>query len=337
MTNEVLEQLYRTKAITQPWAHIQIAISALAVKLENWQTALPPVFDFSKKQQDQEFIRHRMSLRLFCYSTLIIISRLCLCRVNRKVPHASEKSRELNRATAAQCVCVAKDMLDLLPNEPNPIELYKVAPWWRLLHHLVQAVTILMLELSFRADRLPQEIEEILQSAKKAVQWLRSMAEVDLAAFRAWRLCEAMLRKVATKVGRPVDGPLEGELPNQALAEGGLPGSGNLFEYSQSTELPYFNSATSTAAENLKENFAPFNSTDSFHQQESFRNGQEAQVYASYDEFFSPPFLNHLPHLMASESPSDFLSMFPSPNQMEGLLSGDLDDPSISYSDQAHS
>ena len=330
ITNEVLNRLYRSKVITRSWAQVQLLISALTVKLEQWQTSLPLVFDFSKKQRDQQFVRQRMCLGFFYYSTSMIISRPCLCRVNRNMPHASDVSKEFNQATAAKCVHAAKDMLDLLPNEPNPVGLYKVAPWWCLVHHLVQAATVSMLELSYRADHLPREIDEILQSATKAVQWLRSMAPVDLAAYRAWRQCEDMLHKVASMVGRSFDQFPEGDLPD------GDDGGGSVDHgVSRSFFYPSYMPAEGRidGSANLGGNFAPtlFHPTEALHQAGPFREGLplQAQIYTSYDEFFPPttdPPPPPLPPETTLESPSDFLSMFPSPDQMEGLLSGELDD-----------
>lgn len=205
LTSQVLDRLYRVGTMSQSWAQVQRIISAHESKLERWQSGLPSIFDFTTRQRDQQFHRQRVSLGFFYYSTLTIICRPCLCRIDRKIPNQSGKAKNFNRDTAAKCVHAARDMIDMLPNEPNSIGLYTVAPWWCLVHHLVQAATVLMLELSFRSAHLPTEVEEILDCAKKAVSWLRSMSEEDLAAYRAYKMCDEMLRKVAPKVGREVE------------------------------------------------------------------------------------------------------------------------------------
>ena len=163
---------------------------------------LPTIFDFTRRQRDQHFVRQRMSLGFSYYSTMTIINRPCLCRVNRRIPNQSGKAKDFNRVTAAKCVHAARDMLEMLPDQPNPVGLYKVAPWWCLVHNLMQAASVSMLELSFRADHMPNEVQEVFDSAKKAVGWLRSMKGQDEAARRAWKLSDEMLRKVAPKVGR---------------------------------------------------------------------------------------------------------------------------------------
>lgn len=200
--NEVLNRLYRADAMSKSWADIQSTIATLNLKIEAWRSDLPNVFDFTKKQRDQQFVRQRMSLGFFYYSILTIINRPCLCRIDRKIPNQSGKAKEFNRETAMKCVHAARDMLEMLPQEPNSVGLYTVAPWWCLVHYFMQAATILMLELSFRADHMPNEVEEIFDSAKKATDWLHSLSEEDEAARRAWSLCDEIMHKVAPKVGK---------------------------------------------------------------------------------------------------------------------------------------
>ena len=204
-TEDVLVRLYSAGTMSQSWADVKKTIASLDRSLEKWRGKLPSVFDFTKKQRDQQFTRERMSLAFFYYSNKIIINRPCLCRIDRQIPNESSHCKEFNNSTATACVHAAKNMLDLLPDQPNPIGLYKVSPWWSLLHHLMQAATVLLLELSFRVDHMPFEAEEILNSAKKAAQWLHTMAADNVAARRAWNLCSDMLRKLAPKVGRNAD------------------------------------------------------------------------------------------------------------------------------------
>lgn len=332
ITNEVLDQLYRPKMVKRSWAHIQLIISALAAKLEQWQTDLPSIFAFSKRQQDQQFRPQRMCLGLFFYSTAMLISRPCLCRMNRTMPRTSEKSKEFDRATAAKCVHAAKDMLHLLPDAPNPVGLYKVTPWWCVVHHLVQASTITMLELSFQADHVPEEVDNMLQTAKKATEWLRSMADEDLAASRAWRLCEGMLHKVASIVGKPFD-----RFPSRSFSDAGGAGAGDtLSDHSYPASLAGPGSAAHARGHDaLKPLMHPPDASD---QQSPY--GEEwplqAQIYTSYDEIF-PPSFQPAGAITGPESHSDFLSMYPSPDQMEGFLIGDLGDLSMTNYDPSGS
>lgn len=202
VTNEVLDRLYRSGAMLQSWAQVQTNIADLNSNLENWRQSLPSVFDFRKKQRDKEFVRQRMNLGFSYYSTLTIINRPCLCRIDRRISDESDKAKAFSRENAGRCVNAARGMLDLLPDVPNALGLYKLAPWWCLVHYLMQAATVLMLELSFRACHMPNEVEEVFDAGKKALEWLRSMSGMDEAARRASVMCNELLRQVAPKVGR---------------------------------------------------------------------------------------------------------------------------------------
>jgi len=89
----------------------------------------------------------------------------------------------------------------LLPDEPNPVGLINISPWWCLLHYLVSAGTILMVEISMRAEHNPQQADGLLKDAKKVIRWLRAMAKDNIAAERSWALLTKLLIVSAPKIG----------------------------------------------------------------------------------------------------------------------------------------
>ena len=206
----VLNQLYTPEAMSTTWSHVQDSISRLSDRLDTWLGDLPTVFDFTRKQRDQTFLQQRITLGFYFYGTRIILHRPCLCRLDRKIPRQSNKSKDFNRQSATTCIDAARAMLDLIPDQPNAIGLNKLSPWWCIIHFLVQATTVLMLELSFRANHMPEQAESILEASKKGVRWLHQLSEQSLAASRAWKLCDALLRDAAPKVGGDVK-----DLPTQ--------------------------------------------------------------------------------------------------------------------------
>lgn len=205
LDDDIMKQLYRPHVMQQSWANTQSLISEFQMKLVRWHSALPVVFDFTRNQRDQSFLRQRMCLGFSYYSTMMIITRPCLCKIDEKIPNETKRAKEIDRASAASCVFAAKSLVDMLPDVPNPVGMYQVSPWWNMVHHLMQAVTVLMIEMSFRACHCPDETDEILKAAQKAVAWLQSMSTDDLAAARAWRLSSDVLQKVAPKIGRQMD------------------------------------------------------------------------------------------------------------------------------------
>src|SRR2546423_7858991 len=205
LMQQILGQLYTPFAARNRWVHIQATIAQLESDLENWFRDLPPVFDFKRKLQDREFEEIRWSLGFFYYSTRMKINRPCLCRLDRKIPHQSAKSKEFNRDAAQRCVDAAQDMLALIPDEPNAVGLNSVGPWWNILHYLVQASTVIMLEMSFRAAHMPGEAGNLIKASKKGVRWLHQIAEDNISARRAWQFCDSMLRETIPKVGGNMD------------------------------------------------------------------------------------------------------------------------------------
>lgn len=292
-TNEVLNRLYRADSMSKSWADVQHNIATLNSKIEKWRGQLPNVFDFTKKQRDQKFVRQRMSLGFFYYSILTIINRPCLCRVDRKIPDQSDKAKDFNRETAMKCVHAARDMLEMLPQEPNPIGLYTVAPWWCLVHYLMQAATVLMLELSFRSDHMPNEVKEIFDSAKKVTTWLRSLSGKNEAARRAWSLCEDQLRKVAPKVGRS---------PAEASDYGGVSDhQGPVADQMQGMETIHITQGPATSRMYLPQH--SYASSAPFHQ----------PIFSNYDQFFS---YGQVPTTSASGPYND---MFPTATDMDAM------------------
>ena len=353
-SNEVLHRLYRAAGMSASWAHVQATISSLNVKLEDWRLRLPPVYDFDMKQRDQRFVSHRISLGFFYYSTLIIINRPCLCRVDRKIPDESDSAKVFNQETAARCVRAARGMLNLLPDQPNAIGLYRIVPWWCLVHLLMQAATILMLELSFRAEHMRDEIDQIFDSAKKALEWLRDMSKEDEAARRASVLCNELLRQVAPKVGK-----------NPAEASNFEPGGKHPIQ--SIVDMQTKRDSTGQHHSPKMEDTQTFQGSDGADYMTPFRNGgnlqgpEDSQVgntnyqntyspqvghhtttdYSPHSNYFtSGPFQPHLfttydqihsyNHAPPTAAPAPFDDLFPTAMNMEGMNFNDNTSPSYS-------
>ena len=212
LTQNIFHQLYNPSTVNGVWSDVQATIKQLDEQLEYWYRTLPSTFDFRRKQRDKEHFEYRLGLGFFYYGTKMVIHRPCLCRLDRKIPGQSSRSLQFNRNAAQTCVEAARDLLSLIPDEPNAVGLIRVGPWWSILHWLVQAATVLMLEISFRANHMPEQAGALLEASKKAVRWLHALGEDNVSAARAWALCHATLQETATKIGReaadmPTDPP----------------------------------------------------------------------------------------------------------------------------------
>lgn len=249
LNDDILKQLYRPTIVNQSWAAIQRTISRYNERLERWRSALPAVFDFTKTQRDQEFFRSRMCLGFSYYSTVIIINRPCLCKIDRKIPNETERGKSIDRANGKSCVVAARSVIDLLPDQPNTVGMNQVTPWWSMVHHLMQAVTILMLELSLGSIHCTDIVPELLQASEKAVGWLQSMSADDEAAARAWRLSSELLRKVAPRVGAKINDRVlwPGLLDHDVMVGDFLPGASSHDAPASSGDYPMASQAVDHA------------------------------------------------------------------------------------------
>lgn len=343
-TNEVLNRLYRAAGMSKSWAHVQTTISSLNAKLDSWRQRLPPVFDFSKDQRDQHFVSQRMTLGFSYYSTLILINRPCLCRIDRKIPDESDRAKTFNRETAARCVRAALNMLDLLPDEPNAIHVYKSTPWWCLVHFLMQAATVSMLELSFRADHMCDGVDEVFNSAKKALGWLRNLSEEDESARRASVLCNELLRQVAPRVGKSPNEALEfepdGEHPirsiadmksEQSLTNGYHNQSGedthnmqdttSMSHYQDGRNMRNIQNLRTGNYQTMQNPRARYPSTNEYEPQYGcFTSAPfQPQLFTTYDQTHS--YAQALPF----SAPTPFDDMFPTAMEIEGMNFDDVD------------
>jgi hypothetical protein len=58
-----------------------------------------------------------------------------------------------------------------------------------------------MVEISMRAEHIPQQAEGLLSDAKKIVRWLRAMSKDNIAAERSWAVLSKLLIVSAPKIG----------------------------------------------------------------------------------------------------------------------------------------
>lgn len=76
----------------------------------------------------------------------------------------------------------------------------------------MQSATVLLLELAFKAQHVPDKEEMVSNAVKKAVEWLFSLSKENSASGRAWKLCDGYLRYLAPHVGLDIsDLPINDE------------------------------------------------------------------------------------------------------------------------------
>lgn len=198
ITQEIVNKVYSVDCVMVPWAHIENRIGELRSRCDLWYRSLSTVLDFTQKNDDgPDVLRSKLALAFQYYSARITLGRPCLCRRDAQQKNPADRS-SFSHDMAVLTLESAMRMLDLVPDEPNAVQLYQISPWWCILHYLMQAATILLLELSFGSVHMPDDEKNFIAFAKKAIRWLYAMSEHSIASRRAWQLCDICLRRLAT-------------------------------------------------------------------------------------------------------------------------------------------
>lgn len=199
LTQEIVNTVYSTDHVRTSWAHMENHVQ-LRSQLDLWYDSIPVPFEFQKiTGSNSEWVHYKLALGFQFYSARIILGRPALYwsyTQRQKIEKEFSSSHEL----AVLALDSAKNMLALISDEPNAIRLYKVTPWWFVLHYLMQAVTVIMLELSLGSSRSPERRENLITLAKKSIRWFHAMSEFSIASKRAWQLCDMNLRRLASEM-----------------------------------------------------------------------------------------------------------------------------------------
>ncbi|GFF44692.1 hypothetical protein IFM51744_05883 [Aspergillus udagawae] len=197
ISQEIVNRVYTPDCAHAPWAHIENRIWELRARIDRWYSDLPEAFDFVRHadDQDQDVLRPKLFLAFHFYSARITLGRPCLCRRDARLD--PNKKPSFSHQMAEMSLESAQKMLELLPDQPNGDRLYQICPWWCILHFMMQAATILLLELSFGSIHMPEEEQNLLGAAKKAIRWLYAMSKCSTSSRRAWQLCDSNLRRIA--------------------------------------------------------------------------------------------------------------------------------------------
>ncbi|OQE96375.1 hypothetical protein PENNAL_c0001G10135 [Penicillium nalgiovense] len=204
LLRQAINILYAPRTTRQSWLEIETAIPTLNNHADNWLSRLPADFDFTNLGTTHQFLQQRASLAFQFYATKLIILQPCIRRLSQQSSEASSPGTLCDQM-AVLCIQMAGQMLDLLPEEPDLTWLYGVAPWWCILHNIMQSTTILLTELFTRTHIGTAKAVDITKKIDKATRWLKEMSKKDLSSQRAWLVCMDLLSRHGSKFGFGVD------------------------------------------------------------------------------------------------------------------------------------
>jgi hypothetical protein len=128
------------------------------------------------------------------WSTKILITRPCVCRLERRIQNQSNMSASFDAKAAGICVNAAMEMVKLFPNQPNVHFIYSKGPWWVIVHIIMQSMAVLLLEMTYSNEDPKRDDRSIILSIKKLIRWLKVMRDNDLVAARAFEVIWRILK-----------------------------------------------------------------------------------------------------------------------------------------------
>lgn len=206
--------LYSAKVVAKSWKDIQDTISSLGQDLEVWEASLPSGLRLAQPDSTASYQRERLIVHMSYIRVKILVTRPCLCRVDSRVPGQTAVSKSFDQRMARMCVLAAQELTDVLPKKATAAHLYQIGPWWSMVHHLMQATTILLLELSYGSIHVPEQ-KEISSRVKVLVRLLRTLGKEDKVAERAYGVAFSVLQTLASQLGLDIDDLLHDNASSQ--------------------------------------------------------------------------------------------------------------------------
>ncbi|KAF9694971.1 hypothetical protein EKO04_007079 [Ascochyta lentis] len=222
--------LYAAKVTTKSWKSVQGTIAGLYDELELWATNLPSGISFLQPENRASFIRERFILQTNYIRIKILITRPCLCRLDSRIPDQTKASNDFNQKMARACIGAAKLFTDILPDPTNTAYLYQIGPWWSMVHHVMQVLTVLLLEISYNTFHLPKDDKGLLPKIKTLVRWLRMLKVKDRVAGRAHEVAFGVLQGLASRTNSDISDLLQEDVADSSLRPIPIPQSQSVTE-----------------------------------------------------------------------------------------------------------
>jgi hypothetical protein len=173
ITQNILTSLYSAGTMIRSPNDIQQDASLLSQRLDQWTSSLPQEIrpDEPLGKPHDVSGRERMLLRFQLCSARILLTRPCLTARRQQWKDVNDAS--FSRRMADSCIEAARTIVASLPDEYSP-QLYEQCPWWCLVHHIMQAISVCLLGLSHPTST-SCEAAMMIHCVRTATRWLQMM------------------------------------------------------------------------------------------------------------------------------------------------------------------
>ncbi|KAJ5214893.1 hypothetical protein N7468_010572, partial [Penicillium chermesinum] len=204
LMRRAIEALYAPGATRRTWKEIENAISTFNDQADQWLSRLPAQFNFARLSINHPLALQRARLAFQFFTTKLVITQPCLRHLAYQ-PVGSPASGHQCDAMATVCVQTAKQMLSIFPDAFDASFLYRICPWWCILHYIVQSLTILLIELFTRSHPGTIESLGLAKDIRRAMHWLREMAARDSSSHQAFSVFRDILARHGPRFALNVD------------------------------------------------------------------------------------------------------------------------------------
>ncbi|KNG50064.1 fungal specific transcription factor domain-containing protein [Stemphylium lycopersici] len=173
ITQSVLMSLYSAGTMIRSLNDIQQDTTLLSQRLDQWVSSLLPEFRPEDDASDlgNMFARERMLLKFQLCSARILLARPFL--TTRRQPLKNSHDATFSRNMSDSCIKAACTIVVSFPDEFS-VHVYEHLPWWCLIHHVMQATSVLLLGLSYPSST-SYNASALVHHVRKAVSWLQMM------------------------------------------------------------------------------------------------------------------------------------------------------------------
>jgi hypothetical protein len=244
ISQSALQEVYTKDLIDGTGNEIQHHLQRFNLSMDSWVSSLPSCYQFMTinssswkinyaclDQKTFSIYRERVHLAMTYFSAKIKLYRPFQTLKDLVPRGKSSTSSEENEAARAevnieiatgsfQAACF---LMSIFPEKVSLAWLANVTPWYSVLHFLMQAVTVLFLELSHFSQNLSNtehqqvighmygggsvtavlllqetDLNTALALAKAGMMWIHTMTVVNPAAQQAFLLCDNILRRISS-------------------------------------------------------------------------------------------------------------------------------------------
>ena len=204
---KALAKLYAPQLAVDSWGRVQSDITALLSEIDEWAlSARLAGLSPASSLEEPGIERAKLILSFHYHSAKLLICRPCLCRIERRNKGQSDTSADFYQRTADMCVQSAQAITKLLPDQVDLRFIYEQGPWWSIVHHMIQAIAVLLLKMSLGSSHKVHDGEDLSESVKKLTRWLHCMSVSNNVADRACQVVVDIINASAPRVRIDISG-----------------------------------------------------------------------------------------------------------------------------------